>query len=338
MHQGKRSSGGTELWDDFARQHHGNAFLEQNPLYALPEGLIDALLREVPDFWTGPEAASERDLARAAGGGFFYRRPFPSPLGPGRDGAGHPGLGDTIRTLLAGELRSDGRTDVQVRGYFREEDEQRAAAELRAAAYTAWLVTCPRFRAERDRLRRARGPHVAAAGRFPTLRLSVFGERPAPPPACEAEFLDFYRRWGLETFWTWELPVPLRPQTSAVTYQDTPSLGEAGLHLFLPWYLLRDGRLRLRVLARRHLTARHPAHLQGWLAPGGAGPRGLGYTRLRHLLVLFCGWRLALRGRHAGRLRRRTDALDRAFAAHLGLDPDSVKKLRLRMARLTPGP
>jgi hypothetical protein len=330
MARRKRQAGEAGPWDDFARRHHGNTFLGQNPLYALPEALIDALAREMPDFWTEAEAAFEHDLTRTAGGGFFHRRPFPSPLGPPPIDARQQRTAETIRQLQAEDMTSAGRSDLQVRRHFDAVEAQQAAADLRAAAFTGWLVSNPQFLAERDLYRRDWEARVAAAGRFPAHRLSVFGEQPQQPVGRdEALLLHFYRRWGLDGFLTWDLPAPMRPQVATVIYHDTGSLAGAGLHLFLPWYLLRDQSLSLRDLARQHQATLQPEHLQGWLTPQPAGRKALGYQRLRNVLVLFCGWTLALRGRYAGRLASKTECLDRAFASHLRLSTDSVKKLRL---------
>jgi hypothetical protein len=84
--------------------------LEQDPLYALSEPVLDALVEEAPDFFAGDQEWFERDLARTAVHGFFLRRvvggadslPFsqPEPLlghGPGMKRIDQPGYGQRLR-------------------------------------------------------------------------------------------------------------------------------------------------------------------------------------------------------------------------------------------------
>ena len=62
------------VWEAFARRYAGNPMLEQDPLYALSEPVLDALVEEAPDFFAGDQEWFERDLARTAVHGFFLRR------------------------------------------------------------------------------------------------------------------------------------------------------------------------------------------------------------------------------------------------------------------------
>jgi hypothetical protein len=229
---------------------------------------------------------------------------------------------------MAEQMSKDGRSAAQIRRHFKAEEDRQAAAELRATAYVGWLVTNELFLADRDQQRDRWDEPIAATGLFPAHPLSVLGVRRGAVGREEAGLLAFYRRWGLETSLTWDLPVPMRPQFFNVPYADAPSLTGAGLVLFLPWHLLRDGQLSLQELAQHLRTERHPAHLEGWLSRGPGG-QGLGYQRLRQVLVLYCSWGLALAGRYQDRPRGNTERLDRAFARYLRLGEDSVKKLRL---------
>jgi len=62
------------VWTAFAQRHRGHPFLNEDPLYALTEPVIDALVEEVPSFFESELEWFERDLARTACHGFFLRR------------------------------------------------------------------------------------------------------------------------------------------------------------------------------------------------------------------------------------------------------------------------
>jgi hypothetical protein len=51
--------------------------LGQDPLYALPEQVIDAISSALPDFFSREDLRFERDLAKTASFGFFHRNRSP---------------------------------------------------------------------------------------------------------------------------------------------------------------------------------------------------------------------------------------------------------------------
>jgi hypothetical protein len=246
---------------------------------------------------------------------------------------------EKIEAFLSEAMRLDGRSELQVRNYFKAEKKQEDDLRLRALAYTSWLVTNPQFKMERDAARADWDDRVAALGHFPTHRRSFLGEQPEPVGLEEAQLLHFYRRWGLETFATWELPVPMSPQLFQTFYADFVTLPEAGLLIFVPSYALRDERLTLKDLAKQLAAEDHWEQLKGWMARGTEGRTKLGYQRLYHTLVLYRYWILGLASRYPERLEGSTERLDQAFASFLGLGDESIKKVRLalRRAPLYPG-
>jgi hypothetical protein len=324
-----RTSDVASPWAAFASRHRGHPLLQKNPLYALPKGLIDRIEALIPGLWTPDEEGFERDLAETATGGFFHRKPFPCPFLPAPASAAADRACQATLEMEAEGLRAAGLHDVQVQRYLEKERQLQEAATLRALAYTGWLIANRQFLAERDVFRNVWEERVKETGCFPAHRLSFLGEQGEPVGQEEAVVLTFYRRWGLHTFLTWEVPVPMQPHFYSVVYQDTVTLGGAGLHLFLPWHLLRDQQLTLRQLASQLRTARHPEHLRGWFSSTAEGRKGLGYKRLKNAFVLHWCRKLALAERYGDRLAGHTERLDLALSEFLGLTVDSVKKVRL---------
>jgi hypothetical protein len=154
--------------------------------------------------------------------------------------------------------------------------------------------------------------------------------------AAVETFRVFYRRWCLERFLTWDLPQPLRPEFSGSTILDTFTLSEAGVHIFLPWHLLRDHEFTLRDLAKHLNEARNPAHLKDWLEKGRDE---LGYLRFSRLYMLYRYRHLAIAARYPGRILGNTEALDYAFAVYMANSGDSdqgtdtIKKARLDLIK-----
>jgi hypothetical protein len=203
----------------------------------------------------------------------------------------------------------------------------------RQRAYAVWLVTNPAFRRERDALREDMAAHVRTRGCFPRLGCCPPFDDPWPLPPEELPFLLFFRRWSLASLVTWDLPEPMRPDLLGRPALDRVTASGAGVSLFVPWYLLRDGALDLPQLAR-DLNALHgTTHLDGWFrpAPGEADP--LGYSRLGHQYFLYRYGRLALGTRYPERLRGNIGRLDDAFGDYLGVSTESVRKVRQDLDR-----
>jgi hypothetical protein len=319
-----------------------------DPLYALPEGLLDIIAGKAkgsvtertgvaPRFLSKEEVVFERDLARTVSGGFFFhRQPFhclllARPADPQVAKADHE-----IRALLAETLEGEEIHPRRVQTIMDEGARHQEMAALRAAAYAGWLATDPLFRHERDALRQEWGRYVEEERRFPVLRESFLGYpvgRPERGGAARGHFMLFYRRWNLTTFQTWDLPVPMRPALHGGTAEHTVGLSEAGVNLFLPWYVLRDGRFRLAELARHLHNLRNPEHLTDWPEPGTAGGHGLGITRLHHLLILYRYQTLALERRYGNRPGWDVVRQDVAFSRFMNLSEESVKRVRFQLRR-----
>jgi hypothetical protein len=296
--------GKAAAWAEFARRHAGNPFLKLDPLYALPLKLIEAIKRKARGFFEPEEESFERELAR----------------------------------LDRGDPK---RRPIRARGRLRDllGEKKRKALEARIQGYTGWLVTSALFRAERDDLRRDWGEQVEAWGRFPASGWTdqQWRERLAGVDGPIKTFRDFYNRWGLERFETWDLPRPLGPEYYGLTGQDASTLSEAGVTVFLPWHLTRDRALTLQDLTGPLKRARDLRHLRGWVDKGKGD---LGYRRYRRLYLLYRYEYLALVARYGEDLGRKKGALDRAFAWYSEPHGDSktgaenFKRARLELNKM----
>jgi len=334
MPGGKQQKGpGIAAWEEFAGRHEGNPYLAADPLYALPEGLIDILIAEVPGLFGVGERAFERDLAVTTHGGLFSRRRVvPCLLLDRPIDEEALELDRRIRDAQVEHLEAHGVNRPMVDHFDEQQAKHDQMADLRAAAYAGWLVSNRQFLAERDDLFEREGSYVEEQDGFPSLPRSYLGEPAGAADPREARFHLFYRRWNLASFLTWDLPLPLRPEVG-VTTLDTFTLAGAGVTLFLPWYVAEDGRFSPHELVDHLKSIRRPAHLKGWLSTPAGGGKALGDVRYRHYLVLYRYRGLVLGRRYPDRLGRRTMQLDRAFAGYLGCGEDTVKKVRTAVGR-----
>jgi hypothetical protein len=239
------------LWEAFQKRYKKHPSFALDPLYALPQRLITLL----GGFFKGPDREFETALARVTSGGISGGAPFVEVLleEPADDDLAP--VQQELHDLRRGELAEHGLNPTQIRRYFEVEAKQKAYALLRTRAYAGWLIGNLQFRAERDALRQQSGT-LMEAGHFPRLPRSFFGEE--HEPEVPEPFLWFYRRWGLETFVTWDLPLPMGPELQGSTSHETFTMSAAGLNIFLPWHLLRDRKFSLAEVAD---------HLRAWQNP-----------------------------------------------------------------------
>lgn len=388
-------SGDHPEWDRFSRRHPKCPFLEQDPLYALSELLIDAIRHEIPRFFTDVQERFERDLTRTASFGFFLRRPF----GANTDNGPASGTEDRQRAasemidaMLAEELRAAGTDAVEIDEYFHGMENHRAKISDRQDAYAGWLALNTEYRREVWQFRTQWDHAVRAAGRLPRLPVWLLGD-PTGGSDLPSDFREacnqFFCRWGLETLLTWDWPVPMEPDlhtglrtdismlcrnpglalpdqraatgggpddegffgVGAAPCGGTPTAPggrfrgsrqcnistvlASGMVLFVPWYLLRGGKLDLGDVARYRRLAAAPEHLRGWVdnRKDGAVDK-LGDVRYATVRWLYRFDELVLAKRYPAACKGNRQRLDRAFATVLGCDEDSVKKLQRRLQRV----
>ena len=74
-------------------------------------------------------------------------------------------------------------------------------------------------------------------------------------------------------------------------------------------------------------------HLSDWLYPNQPGEDRLGYDRLEYMFFLYRYYYLSLLVRYYHRLRGKVERLDSVLAANWGIQSETVRKLRPRLAR-----
>ena len=177
-----------------------------------------------------------------------------------------------------------------------------------------------------------------------------FGDEPSPKWASFARkypghsALDddthFYQRWCIHTFATWDLPIPMWAGIATPIFYLLAQVSEAGMALFMPWYLLRDQTFKLQDLAKHERFSRGPDHLQGWFS---RDRNRWGHERLGTMLKIYVFMELCLKKRYTDRISRRTEELDYCLSRFPFQNPDtkavpmqdseSIRKIRLEMGR-----
>ena len=137
---------------------------------------------------------------------------------------------------------------------------------------------------------------------------------------------------------TWDWPVPMEPDLVGGMLQDQHRLPDAGVVLFVPWYLLRGEKLDLQGIVQQARTACEAKHLWDWLHKQLAhGDDQMGDIRYERVGWLYRYHELVLVRRYRSARRGHVQRLDRALAGVIDRDEDTVKKLRLDLKRVLHG-
>lgn len=346
----------TDKWNEFKQRHMKAPILksacESAILYAVPSGLVQILKdRRLLD----PAAiAFEWELAGLTGGGFWNGHPFAyapliEPAVKGVPSAREKQIDARLQvTRDALDDLAHGNCDLATRQASRERSEQlRAERDEKLAtswsAYAGWLIMDRGFRSERDSLRHKWHAIIGQQGRFPEYPVSLIGEEPACDEDfsadCNAEFRFFYRRWGLDGFATWELPLPMRPEVNNLFYSvDEPrstirnmnglALGSAGVLMFLPWCMLRDKKLSVRDVVNMAGGFQECDHVAEWLRVLPHHKSKWGPKRFADMLRIYKYGILALAARYPDLT---WSQIDWALATYLRLSLQSVEKNRQKL-------
>jgi hypothetical protein len=291
----------------------------------LTEKIIDTVKAEVPDFFTPGEERFERDLARTASFGFFQRsalglslQPCPAPKDDLE--ALHARSTRDLQKMLAEEYARSGISANQIKELSEQESERTEFVERRQDAYVGWLVTNRQFRTELKKLRGAWGNDIKSLRRFPVYPRWIIsdplGKKKFPSKLVE-DFLAFYRRWCLDRLHTWEWPQPMGPDVVGGMVDARSLATETGVAFFIPWFVLRDGRIDLQKLVRESRQTSPPDHLREWVLKTGPKKRERGDIRYERQAWLYRFLNLALKARYPAQSRGKAEKLDNAFAAVL---------------------
>jgi hypothetical protein len=322
-------------------------FVVKGKTHILEPRLINAIALHAPDFLTPEDLSHERRLVQ----------PSAKDLAQGKR---LRRLEVQIEKMMVDDETSLGINASTFARYSAKSLKIEESADYFREAYTGWLVMNKQFRAERDELRDRLENHVRHWRRFPRTPRSYLGERASARPSprhrdkprratvfvrmvarptdeeiAKNEFHMFYRRWCLDSFITWDLPLPMLPSLFDTFSYNTFTTQGSGVHIFIPWSHLRNQTLTLKTLADAHKLSLPPTHLTDWLKLGTSkhGPR-----RFRYIAILYRYWYLALVNRFPQKNKSHVQALDRAFASYMGeytnstVSPETVKPLRLALA------
>lgn len=343
-------------WDRFRARHQNNPALEDHTLYAIPEGLVNAIEHEAPDLLAPREKRFERDLARYGGVGFHKGQPIHFALLPEmkRTALSTDELkrlrrlqksDRAIQQIFNSHMRLLGRSEAQVQAYHGRREQFRNRVIERQRGYVGWLLTNADFRAERDAFFTRWKNVLRRASDNDGQPLSL-GQRPdTRPPKKTRDFwadaVKFLWKWGLEAMATPELPLPIDPGLERPNFGRPSDLRAAGPVLFIPWYLVIDKDMRLEELIENHRLDTPLSHLKDWL-PASEG-RGWGFERYGTMLRLYIWIGLALARRYPDRMTGQAIRLDRAFARFelednesaqaVALRTDSIRRIRTELKR-----
>jgi hypothetical protein len=266
------------------------------------------------------------------------------PPGPDQAGAGPPGpavskaaaeLAQALRDWLA-NLPDGPAPRLSPGGGGPAALTPRQLLQRRQEAYAGWLVLNPTYRAELAALRQACWQRVIAQGRFPCVgeypprRL---GQPPSRRQDCNAQFLRFYQRWGLDRLLSWELPLPMGIVRGVVDelLGQVPTLD--GVALLIPWPLLHGEQIDFQASLADLRREQAPAHLAGWLSAAANAEGARGQITYQRLFLLYRVYALVLWRRYAAACRGQLEALDRALASVMCRQEDLVRKLRQQLGR-----
>ena len=303
------------------------------------------------DFFSADEEDFERDLTDAAGSGFFLQRPFLHPLLPSPKTTRilkkdklqirtEKSL-QNIHDMLIEEMRGRGSSEKEIEDYFAIKPLIEDRYQHRRKGYAGWLVTHPSFHESKALFLKHWRTRVVRDKQFPMFPRSFFGEaQPRIPKRLRpyyTDYLQFYRDWSLEEMLTWDLPLPMHPELVTYKFYEKSLLGNAGVTLFIPWYLLADKDLKLDEVTEHSKLIDSAPGLNKWLNR----PKKWGHQRYAIMFQLYVFLELALKPRYGEHLRKRVKHLDAAFGRFFSsnnqrlnaVEPltDSIKKIRLKM-------
>lgn len=234
-------------------------------------------------------------------------------------------------------LRGDREADIDE--VFRQDAKETELIQSRQEAFAGWLVCNRQYRTELRLLRNAWESVVREHGGFPVVPRRPGTDEGRPTPVVPDRFFEawagFLRRWCLDTLLTWDLPAPVHTRFGSAEPDEIKYLAEAGVVLFLPWYLLRERQLNLQQIAQRIRFEAAPEHLRGWLLRGPQGDEEvLGDLGFQRLLWLYRYHELVLSRRYQSQCEDNLERLDRALGRAMGnRDGELVRKLRQRLRR-----
>jgi hypothetical protein len=359
-------------WNRFTASCHAYQIPPDDCLYALPCELIDRILEDVPGFWTPEEKQFEETLSTTSGGVFLNKRPqdyravatflLTTDFGPRGLSPREKQLGRGDKWKNSNDLvRQSATRKAETDNIDAKEKHSGESTKILRIAYSGWLITNSTFLSELDSIRRDAPSSVGRNGRFPILRggfseasherasktfMGVWGPKNEEERRFNELCQTFLGRWCLQALFSWDIPVPMIVPEFDTTL-PLVAAENAGVHIFLPWYLMRKKELRVDELLKTSTASLAGTHLTSWLEGGGGKQKGrknradgdLGPIRFARLFRLFVYLNLAIGRRYGTKLEKSPGILDSVFMTYFGLgerrrrrdedpDPRSIQDIR----------
>ena len=293
---------------EFLQTFQDSESLVTDPLYSLPERLLELIQQYLPGWLSTRELAFERGLAdlcqRNASIGMYRGNPI------------------VFQPLQEIQLPVPSRAEFEELGWaeFMSYEEVLASFELapsrlepvysQCQAYLGWLVTNPEYVSDLEEIENQR-------------------ERSDEQYARECE--GFRAKWQLTKLVTRDLPLPQLPNLSGFELPAHTRHQSHQVRIEMPVTMRLPARYGLAELIDEIRAGETPPHLRHWQQIlDRADSSQPGMQRYRHLFRLHFYRNVVLASRYSAKLTGKTAALDAAFGGFLdGLGEDSVKKLRL---------
>lgn len=329
-------------WLELRELHPSRVTPDLESLYALPAALVEVIVALCPGLLTEDDLQFERDLARLGDSGFFRGRPFKyAAIAPATSDIETSELDAQaeessmrIRAVLDEEMIAHGVSPALIQQDRDAVAEQKAIAVELQWGYAGWLATNQAFRQECRKLKEQTGSTGRWGQPLPSVPHTITGYSNSGSSEEYVRLWEpFYTSWSLGALVTWELPVPMRAELNTPSLYDYARLSNAGVKLFVPWYLSRYRQIDLNELIERQQRLVMPHALDDWFnARDGWGPR-----RYLSILRLYVYLQLAIQVRYSGLAKGKLAALDNVFAEYFSMldgssvTDETVRKLRLHL-------
>lgn len=308
--------------------------------------LIDILKDRLPQFLSTEDERFERDLAETASFGFFHQQAMGMTSEELRPTAKSKAVNERIKKAKDDVLKMEhevliarGFKPFELEEHFEATVESRQVIEDRKRAYVGWLILNDEYWHDLKTLQSKWGEYLFHVQRFP-MSPRWHRDAIARPIGYDPNFLNdctsFYLKWGLDCLYTWDWPDPMEPNfniPSAEFIKDDPEISEAGVQLFIPWYLLRGDKLNMQQVVRAATINRFGDHLQGWLYGDSTSKQQLGDIRYRHIEFIYHYYLLIFRRRYPEKCKGNKERLDEVLASQLKCNAETVRKLRQELER-----
>jgi hypothetical protein len=295
-----------------------------DPLYCLPESLIESIAKEGQGVCTRDELDFELELADAAQAEYA--------IGVTRGTLMRSNLLTQRKAMTVSQAEFDALKWRECGLNLSEVNENAAEAELRVGefhkqltGYAGWLVTNLVFLRDVVRLRES----------APTFEPVFADQKKNVTYLNNPVVLAFLGKWQLAQMASWDLPEPQGPSLSGIPLPAAARRPSDSVAIELPLTVRLPGRFPIRDVVTEIRKAADQPHLSEWhnVLDQDKSAKGLGIERYAQMLHLQFFRNIVFTSRYSDRFKGNVKPLDRAFARYMDLEEQSAQKLRLELER-----